>query len=122
MVHQLKISFNLITSRRNNKGESPIFCKLSFQNTYKTFSTGFYITPELWDRESQRMKGIADQAQLTNTKLQEVNLQFIRIEKQLYDEGKDITLAEVYSRYLGKTDEKLLCMVFEERTAAWRAL
>ena len=50
MVHQLKISFNLITSRRNNKGESPIFCKLSFQNTYKTFSTGFYITPELWDR------------------------------------------------------------------------
>lgn len=77
MVHQLKISFNLITSRRNNKGESPIFCKLSFQNTYKTFSTGFYITPELWDRESQRMKGVADQAQLTNTKLQEVNLQFI---------------------------------------------
>ncbi|WP_278603099.1 site-specific integrase [Alistipes indistinctus] len=122
MVHQLKISFNLITSRRNNKGESPIFCKLSFQNTYKTFSTGFYITPELWDRESQRMKGIADQAQLTNTKLQEVNLQFIRIEKQLYDEGKDITLAEVYSRYLGKTDEKSLCMVFEERISRMESL
>ena len=68
------------------------------------------------------MKGIADQAQLTNTKLQEVNLQFIRIEKQLYDEGKDITLAEVYSRYLGKTDEKSLCMVFEERISRMESL
>ena len=122
MIQILKISFFIVLSRINAKGLIPIFCKLSLGENKKPFSTGLFIRPDQWDKMSQRVKGAEDYNKLINNKLSEIEAQFIRIEKQLYDEGKDITLAEVYSRYLGKTDEKSLCMVFEERISRMESL
>ncbi len=65
---------------------------------------------------------MSDNALLLNRKLQEIYTQFIRIEKQLYDEGEQITLQSIYNRYRGKSTEHTLCSVFEERIAKMKAL
>lgn len=122
MILQLKITFFHYLYKRNSKGEAPIYCRLSLGEAKQQFSTGINLLPELWDKESQRATGITDNALLLNRKLQEIYTQFIRIEKQLYDEGEQITLQTIYDRYRGKVTEHTLCSVFEERIGMMKAL
>jgi len=122
MLHQLKITFYLYTYRTNSRGEAPVFCKIVFRTNRKQFSTGVFTNPDKWDRESQRVKGSDDLAHLVNRKLQEIYSQFIRIEKQLYDEGMEVSLNTIYGRYKGKIIERTLCGVFEERLSKMEAL
>ena len=86
MILQQKITFFHYLYKRNAKGEAPIYCRLSFGETKQQFSTGFNLLPELWDKESQRATGVSDTVLLLNKKLNEIHTQFIKIEKQLYDE------------------------------------
>lgn len=122
MLQQLKITFSLYLYRANSKGEAPVFCKIAIGENRKQFSTSVFVKPHIWDKESQRVKGADDEAQLINRKLQEVYSQFVRIEKQLYDEGEQITINSIYDRFRGKSTEHTLCGVFEERMAKMQML
>ena len=122
MILQLKITFYLYLYRLNARGEAPIFCKITWGNDRKGFSTSVYCKPELWDKDSQRVKGADDEALLINRKLQEIYTQFVKIEKQLYDEGEALNLETIYNRYRGKAVEHTLCSVFDERMAKMKAL
>lgn len=105
MILQLRITFYLYLYRTNSKGQAPIFCKLTWGNDRKQFSTSVFTYPNLWDKDSQRVKGADDEAVLINRKLQEIYSQLIKIEKQLYDEGVSINLDAIYDRYRGKIVE-----------------
>ena len=122
MVLHLKITFYLYVCRLNAKGDAPIYCKLTWGNERKEFSTGIYIRPDLWDKDSQRLKGITDEAVLLNRKLQDIQSALIRIEKQLYDEQEEISLDVMYDRYRGKTTEHTLISVFDERISKMKSL
>lgn len=122
MIQQLKITFYLYTYKANSKGQAPIYCRLSLSESKQQFSTSIYLTPAQWDKESQRVKGISDDAMLVNHKLQEIYSQLIRIEKQLYDAREEITLDTIYNRFRGKITEHTLCKVFEERLLKMEAL
>ena len=122
MISQLKVSFFHYLYKKNGKGEAPIFCKIVLDDLKKHFSTSVYCKPEQWDKDSQRVKGVGDEALLINRKLQEIYSQFIRIEKQLYEEGEQVSLQAIYDRYRGKTIEHTLCSVFEERITRMKTL
>lgn len=70
MIQQLRITFYLYLYRTNARGEAPVFCKLTWGANRKQFSTSVYINPELWDKESQRVRGVEERSQLINHKLQ----------------------------------------------------
>jgi len=79
--------------------------------------------PEVWDKDSQRVKGLSDETGLANYKPQEIYSKLIKIEKQLYDEGETITLEAIYTRYKGKDNDEnqTLCGVFNERISKMKA-
>lgn len=117
MIQQLKITFYLYTYKTNPKGEAPIYCKITLEKKKQQFSTGIYILPEQWDKDSQRAKGMSDEIQLSNRRLQEIYSQFIRLEKQLYDEGEPLNLNSIYNRYRGKEVQQTLFLLYKERLA-----
>ena len=122
MIQQLKITFYLYLYKVNPKGEAPIYCKVFIGEKKQQFSTSIYINPLAWNKDSQRVKGVNDEALLINRKLQEIYSQLVRIEKQLYDEGESINLDTIYCRYKGKVTEHTLCSVFKERIAKMETL
>lgn len=122
MVQQLKITFFHYLYKTNSKGEAPIFCRIAIGDKKQQFSTGLYLNASQWDKSSHRAKGKSDDIMLINRKLQEIHSQFIKIEKQLYDEGEQVTLRAIYSRYKGKETDHTLCSVFDERIAKMEAL
>lgn len=122
MLQQLKITFYLYAYRTNSRGEAPVFCKIAMGENRKQFSTSVFVSSSIWDKDSQRVRGVDEEALLINRKLQEVYTQLIRIEKQLYDEGERISLETIYNRYRGKETEQTICSVFEDRIAHMKGL
>ena len=122
MIQQLKITFFLYTYKTNSKGEAPIYCKINLLDKKKHFSSGVYIIPSQWDKDSQRAKGIEDDVQLINRKLQEIYSQLVRLEKQLYDEGEAINLNSIYDRYRGKEVQHTLLSLYKDRLSIMMAL
>ena len=57
MIQKLKISFYLLSSKMNIKGEAPIYCKIAVNGKQKRFSTGISILSKLWDATKQKVKG-----------------------------------------------------------------
>ena len=122
MIQQLKITFYLYTYKTNSKEEAPIYCKIVLKEKKQQFSTGIYLPTNQWDKDSQRAKGIDDEAQLINRKLQEIYSQLVRLEKQLYDEGEAINLNTIYNRFKGKEVQETLFSLYNDRLSIMNTL
>ena len=53
MVEILRITYYLYEFKRNRRGTAPIYCKLTTDGAERQqFSTGLYVTPDLWDKDA----------------------------------------------------------------------
>lgn len=117
MISLLRTSFILLANRCNSRGMAPVFCRLSIGKLRKTFATGIFIPPKQWSKLSQRVLGTTPEEKLNNNRLSDLEAQFARIEKQLYDEGKIISLETIYARFSGSEEEITLCQIYDEKLA-----
>lgn len=122
MISLIKTSFILLANRCNSRGIAPVFCRLSTGKLRKTFATGIFIPPKQWSKLSQRVLGTTPEEKLINNRLSDLEAQFTRIEKQLYDEGKTISLEAVYARFSGSEEEITLCRIYDEKLAKMELL
>lgn len=66
MVHQINILFMALSSRTNTKGVTPVYCRVTFQQTRKRFMIGCYVPIKLWEQNKQRAKGKSEEAHTVN--------------------------------------------------------
>ena len=52
----ITILFLIQKSKQNKQGKAPIYCRVTFNQERKEFSTGLFIEPHLWDSKSQLAK------------------------------------------------------------------
>ncbi len=57
MANKIKVLFWLHRCKKNKDGLVPLILRISFQNTKKNKATGYYINPDQWNVEKQRLKG-----------------------------------------------------------------
>lgn len=122
MISTVKTSFLVFLSKRNYRGLVPIFCRLTLGKARKQFATGIFIPPRQWSKLSQRVLGTTPEEKLINNRLSDLEAQFARIEKQLYDEGKTISLETIYARFSGSEEEITLCRIYDEKLAKMELL
>ena len=117
MVEILRITYYLYEFKRNRRGTAPIYCKLTTDGAERQqFSTGLYVTPDLWDKDAQCVRGTSEDAVLINRRLQDITIELKGIERKLYEADGNVSLAEIYSIYKHKTvEEHTLCGIFRER-------
>lgn len=114
MVHNLHILFFLYRSKSNEKGTSPIFCRLTLDKKRRQFSTGHFAKETNWNNLIQRYRGTSTDAQHINNKLDEIKAKVILSFDRLVKERESITVDDVYNRYSGSEKiYKTLIQAFE---------
>jgi integrase/recombinase XerD len=105
MLHHFSVLFFIYKSKTNNKGYAPIFCRVTLDGVRKQFSTGSTIKEQHWNNNTQRFKGISEDARLVNDNLK-------TIEQKLYDaynlivkEKEMFFIDDIYNRFTGSDKE-----------------
>ena len=76
MVEILRITYYLYEFKKNRRGTAPIYCKLTTDGAERQqFSTGLYVTPDLWDKDAQCVRGTSEDAVLINRRLQDITIE-----------------------------------------------
>jgi len=113
-MEQYTILFVLRKNKTNNKGLSPIQCRLTYNLKRKPFSTGLFVNPDLWNAKLQKVDSQTKESKQTNTQLslikQEINQAFLLLQVQ----KENFTIEDLYQTYRGEDvkESKTLMEVF----------
>lgn len=114
MVHSFHILFFLYRSKSNEKGTSPIFCRLTLNQKRKQFSTGHSAKESNWNSQSQRYRGISPEARHINLNLDEIRTKLLNSFNELLKEKESFLVDDVFNRFTGSDIMyKTLLQVFE---------
>ena len=96
---KLGILFYINKRKTNSKGNCAIICRLTYDKVRKSFSTGLFINPSLWDSKSQLVKPPNEENDIVNTQLSlirnKVNQAFLMLQIQQSSFG----VYDIYSTY-----------------------
>ncbi|MBR9999361.1 MAG: site-specific integrase, partial [Cyclobacteriaceae bacterium] len=68
MEGNIKILFMCLSSKKNAKGEAPIYVRITVKGKQIHLSTGENIDPEKWDVKAGRVKGRGRKASMINSR------------------------------------------------------
>lgn len=123
MIDSFHILFFLYKSKINDKGQSPVFCRITLNNVRKQFSTGIFIKEINWNVNMQRVKGNSIDVRRINENL---DLLKQKVQKSYDDIAKtnDIFYVnDIYNRFSGNDKEyKTLLQAFDYHNRKMKAL
>jgi integrase/recombinase XerD len=123
MIHSFHILFFLYKSKINDKGCSPIFCRVTFNNTRKQFSTGHFINEKSWSSQPQRVKGSSNEARRINSNLDLVKQKLQKAYDDILREKDIFYIDDIYNRFSGNDREfKTLLQAFDYHNKKMKAL
>jgi len=98
----IRILYFTATNRMKKDGTIPIFCRITYFNKRRQFSTGIFITPENWDKTNQKVRNPDKLHKSYNTQLslikQKINQAFLMLQVQ----EKSFSVEDIYMLYKGE--------------------
>ena len=104
--NNFKILFVQGKNRTNQKNQSPLYCRITFNGKRKQVSTGIHIESEQWDAKTQVILKSHKSAIPYNSKLEKIRSKFNSIYTILILQENSFTLDDIYDTYLGKELKK----------------
>jgi len=110
----MKTLFILSKSRTNKKGLAPIYCRLTFNKSRKTFTTGLFVQPKYWNSKKQKAF-ISDDNNYTNNQLSLIKNKINEAFLFLQVNEKSFDVDDIYSQFKGvkRAADRTLLEVFE---------
>lgn len=107
-MHQnsLTILFYLQRARINQKGLSPIRCRITYLKKRKEFSTGQFVNPDNWNSKKQLAVSTNRDNTLLNAKLSLIKGKIEKSFLKLQQEENDFTVDDILQKYLNKKVKK----------------
>jgi len=120
----MSVRFLIRKERGDDQSEAPIYMRMTIAGERFELSTRRTVLPENWSAESGRVSGTNTKAKSVNTFLDSLLSRAYGYQKQILNEGKELTLTEFKSRWNGIPTEKpkMLMEVFEEHNQQMKAL
>jgi integrase len=120
----MSVRFLIRKERGDDQSEAPIYMRMTISGERFELSTRRSVLPENWSAESGRVSGTNSKAKSVNTFLDSLLSRAYGYQKQILNEGKELTLAEFKSRWNGIPTEKpkMLMEIFEEHNQQMKAL
>jgi len=120
----MSVRFLIRKERGDDQSEAPIYMRMTIAGERFELSTRRTVLPENWSAESGRVSGTNTKAKSVNTFLDSLLSRAYGYQKQILNEGKELTLTEFKSRWNGIPTEKpkMLMEVFEEHNQKMKAL
>lgn len=104
--NKLNILFVISTSRLRKDNRASLMCRLTYNKTRKTFSTGQFVNPKNWDSKKQIVKPPEPDLDTINNQLSLIKTKLNKAFLLLQVKEEHITVEDVYSLYLGKKTQK----------------
>jgi Arm DNA-binding domain len=83
MEHRINVLFYARNSKKNSKGLTPIYIRLTINGRRLDQSIGRSINPALWSPEARRVKGSNDKAHQLNNYLDALRSKFLKLEREM---------------------------------------
>lgn len=101
MTRNLHVLFFLYKSKSNERGTCPIFCRLTFNQKRKQFSTGHFAKEANWNSLSQRYRGTSIEAQHINTALSDIKDKLLISLDEVAKDKENFMVDDIYNRFAG---------------------
>lgn len=123
MASSLHVSFQLKKFRKDEKGQVPIYVRLTINDNRCEFSIKRSVDPEKWISNVGVAKGTTEEIKNLNAYLNTVKLKLFEHYRQLLEAGKSITPESIRNAYFGITEKsKTILDVFGYHNSQVKAL
>src|SRR6476469_5692062 len=99
--------FFLFLSKKNKKGEAPLYCRLTYNGKRKQFSTGIKVPMISWHQKKQKVKENHILSSLYNQSIQDLHLRINTIQNDILKSGESFSLDIIMERLSSKDDTKI---------------
>lgn len=106
MSTSMSVRFLIRKERGNDQSEAPIYLRMTIAGERFELSTRRTVLPENWSAELGRVSGTNSKAKSVNTFLDSLPSRAYSYQKQILNEGKELTLTEFKSRWTGVPTER----------------
>jgi len=116
MTQTISVTFFARKDRATDDGLKPVFMRISLMNKRLTLATKIFVKSNEWSDEGGKLKTNSEEARRVNKMLEAFKMKALDYQRELMNEGKDVTLENMKAKWYGLTLEKvqMLMDVFKE--------
>ena len=101
--NNLSILVWLYKAKKNKQGTIPIYLRITYGNSRKNISTGFFIEEARWDRDKNLVRGIKPDAIEINSYLSQIKVRIMELFSEMVKQN-DINLDLLLTKLLNKNN------------------
>ncbi len=124
MINTLTVLFHLRQEKRNQKGITPIYCRITVEKQRATFSLQRSVNPDKWDTAKEMVKGNNEEAKNINAYITLIKNKIYDAQYKLADSNTPVTADAIRRMVLNKEKIKSRSVfkVFEEHNKKVKTL
>lgn len=107
-MKKLNLLFIVSKSRIRKDGKAPLFCRLTYLERRKQFSTGLFINPKNWNNSLQEAGPPNNDNNFINSQLNLIKNQINQVFLYLQINNSEFTVDDIYTKFKGNTPKKEL--------------
>lgn len=124
MTQTISVTFSTRKDRATEDGLLPVFMKITVAGKRLVMMTKIFVRPNEWSNQNAKLKTNTEEARRVNKMLDAFKLRAFDYQRELMNEGKEVTLASMKAKWYGLSLEKarMLMEVFKEHNEQMKAL
>jgi integrase len=124
MTQTISVTFSTRKDRATEDGLLPVFMKITIAGKRLVMMTKIFVKPNEWSNQNAKLKTNTEEARRVNKMLDAFKLRAFDYQRELMNEGKEVTLASMKAKWYGLSLEKarMLMEVFKEHNEQMKAL
>lgn len=124
MSQTISVAFYTRKDRATDDGLLPVFMRISLMTKRLTLATKIFVKHNEWSDQNGKLKTNSDEARRVNKMLDAFKMKAFDYQRELMNEGKDVTLASMKAKWYGLSLEKtrMLMDVFKEHNEQMKSL
>lgn len=101
-MKKLNLAFIVSKTRIRKDGKAPVFCRLTYSDKRKQFTTSLFVRPKTWNSSFQELEVIDDDSNYINAQLTLIKNQINQGFLYLQVINSAFTVDDIYNLYVGK--------------------
>ena len=124
MTQTISVTFSTRKDRATEDGLLPVFMKITIAGKRLVMMTKIFVKPNEWSNQNAKLKTNTEEARRVNKMLDAFKMKAFDYQRELMNEGKDVTLESMKAKWYGLSLEKprMLMGVFKEHNEQMKAL
>lgn len=102
----MSVLFYLNKAKTNQKGVCPIYCRVTYLQQRKQFSTGQFVNPNSWNSKKQIVESSDVDSTFIKAELSVISQKLKTAQLTLQLKGLDFNVAEIIDVYFGRIIKK----------------